>query len=172
VQHPLRSAAAAADSINAAVQSAYARWQQAENLWLTALASPGNVGEALARVGAAQTLAESAAADVRGARRFTRAIIATQERAGLARTRVGELFSAEVAVLTELDSAAAGRGRQLRFIEQAFRALQAGDTADYYIKIENPAGAEQRRAEAALKRARRQQDRVRQALRSLELEAR
>ncbi|MEO0073274.1 MAG: hypothetical protein ABIK43_01260 [candidate division WOR-3 bacterium] len=83
-------------------------------------------------------------------------------------TRLGEFYSAELALLAELDSLGNSRRRQLQLLEQAFRFLQNGDTTGFLIKLENPAGSEQRRSELAMKRASRAQARVEQAVRSLD----
>lgn len=156
-------------SIDSLVRVTVSRWQQTEEVWQLANSPTVSAGEGLSRVLSAQAQAETAAAEVRIAGELARQIVLLQSGAELPRTRLGELYSAELSMLAELDSLGASRRRQLKLIEQAFRSLRAGDSIDFYVKIENPAGSEQRRAEVAMKRLARAQWRLEQALRSLGL---
>lgn len=155
--------------IDSAVQVAISRWRQADEVWQLANSPAVSPAEGLPRVASAQIQIESALADVRRARELARDIVLIQQDAGILRIRLGELYSAELSRLVEFDSVGVCRRRQLRLIEQAFRSLQSGDTTDFYVKLENPAGLEQRRAEMAMRRARQAEQRLEQARRSLGL---
>jgi hypothetical protein len=163
---PLQPASRAVARIDSGVSEATARWRVAGELLPAALPGPRYEPGALARLIAASVQAESAAAYVQQAAAELPVIVAAQAGSGTAWARVGQLYSAERAWLTALTDEARYRLSYLRTFQEAVRVLQAGDGAEYDIKL-NVATAELRLAEIAGRAAGRAHGRVRDARRSL-----